>query len=91
MCILIRSQKGDFVIMFILIGCAITPLITLEPMLHWTMAVCSGEGVAAVSRPPPTHLPPQPHTPHTHSHPLYLQTIIPKVAALMSFPCPGLD
>lgn len=41
-CILIRSQRGDFVIMFILIGCAITPLITLESTLHRTMAVCSG-------------------------------------------------
>lgn len=40
MCILIRSQRGDFVIMFILIGSAITPLITPEPPLHWTMAVC---------------------------------------------------
>lgn len=92
MCILIRSQRGDFVIMFILIGCAITPLITLEPTLRWTMAVCSG-GVhnCCVKTPPSAHT----HTPHMHIHtcsqPLYLRNIIPKVASLMSFPCPGLD
>lgn len=82
MCILIRSQRGDFVIMFILIGCAIIALITSAPTLYWTMAVCGVGGLVAAMLNP---------LPSTRIHLLYLQNIIPEVASLMSFPCPGLD
>lgn len=72
--------------MFILIACAINPLITLGFTQCWTEAdTLEGGCTIALSRPPHYHT-------HYHTCTLYLRNVIAKVAVLMSFPFPsGLD
>lgn len=72
--------------MFILIGCAISTLIALEPTQLWTMAVYN-EGASQL-------LCQDPHTFKTHT---YISAtslpadIIPEVTYVMSFPFLGID